>query len=52
MITRAEGNAYYAEELLAASCAGSELPPRLADLLLARTERLSRRASRCCGPPP
>ncbi|HTS96588.1 MAG TPA: AAA family ATPase [Streptosporangiaceae bacterium] len=41
VITRAEGNAYYAEELLAASCAGSELPPRLADLLLARTERLS-----------
>jgi DNA-binding CsgD family transcriptional regulator/tetratricopeptide (TPR) repeat protein len=41
LITRAEGNAYYAEELLAASCAGGELPPRLADLLLARTERLS-----------
>jgi DNA-binding CsgD family transcriptional regulator len=41
LITRAEGNAYYAEELLAASCAGSELPAGLADLLLARTERLS-----------
>jgi DNA-binding CsgD family transcriptional regulator len=41
LITRAEGNAYYAEELLAAQCAGGELPPRLADLLLARTERLS-----------
>jgi len=41
VITRAEGNAYYAEELLAASCAGSALPARLADLLLARTERLS-----------
>lgn len=41
MITRAEGNAYYAEELLAASSAGSELPAGLADLLLARMERLS-----------
>jgi DNA-binding CsgD family transcriptional regulator len=41
LITRAEGNPYYAEELLAASCAGSELPAGLADLLLARTERLS-----------
>jgi len=41
LITRAEGNAYYAEELLAASSAGGELPTRLADLLLARTERLS-----------
>jgi DNA-binding CsgD family transcriptional regulator len=41
LITRAEGNAYYAEELLAASCDGSELPAGLADLLLARAERLS-----------
>jgi len=41
MITRAEGNAYYAEELLAASSAGSKLPAGLADLLLARMERLS-----------
>jgi DNA-binding NarL/FixJ family response regulator len=41
LITRAEGNAYYAEELLAAASAGGELPTRLADLLLARTERLS-----------
>jgi DNA-binding CsgD family transcriptional regulator len=41
MITRAEGNAYYAEELLAASSAGAELPAGLADLLLARMERLS-----------
>jgi DNA-binding CsgD family transcriptional regulator len=40
VITRAEGNAYYAEELIAAACIG-ELPARLADLLLARTERLS-----------
>ena len=44
MITRAEGNAYYAEELLAASSAGSQLPAGLADLLLARMERLSRPA--------
>jgi DNA-binding CsgD family transcriptional regulator len=41
MIIRAEGNAYYAEELLAAAAAGSELPAGLADLLLARTEKLS-----------
>ena len=41
MITRAEGNAYYAEELLAASSAGTDLPAGLADLLLARMERLS-----------
>jgi tetratricopeptide (TPR) repeat protein len=41
LISRAEGNAYYAEELLAASAAGSELPAGLADLLVARTERTS-----------
>ncbi len=41
MISRAEGNAYYAEELLAESSAGSQLPAGLADLLLARMERLS-----------
>jgi DNA-binding CsgD family transcriptional regulator/tetratricopeptide (TPR) repeat protein len=53
LIRRAEGNAYYAEELLAAASrpgrlaagtsggAGPELPAGLADLLLARTERLS-----------
>ena len=41
MITRAEGNAYYAEELLAASSAGTQLPAGLADLLVARMERLS-----------
>jgi DNA-binding CsgD family transcriptional regulator len=41
MIMRAEGNAYYAEELLAAASAGSHLPAGLADLLLARMERLS-----------
>jgi DNA-binding CsgD family transcriptional regulator len=41
MIARAEGNAYYAEELLAAASAGRDLPAGLADLLLARMERLS-----------
>ena len=41
MITRAEGNTYYAEELLAASSAGTALPAGLADLLVARMERLS-----------
>src|SRR5260221_6088591 len=41
MITRAEGNAYYAEELLEASSAGSQLPAGLADLLLARMEQPS-----------
>jgi predicted ATPase/DNA-binding CsgD family transcriptional regulator len=44
MIMRAEGNAYYAEELLAAASAGSHLPAGLADLLLARMERLSANA--------
>jgi DNA-binding CsgD family transcriptional regulator len=37
VIERAEGNAYFAEELLATSSAGSELPAGLADLLVART---------------
>ncbi len=41
IITRAEGNAYYAEELLAASSVGGELPAGLAGLLLARVERLT-----------
>jgi DNA-binding CsgD family transcriptional regulator len=41
VIRRAEGNAYFAEELLATSSAGSELPAGLADLLLARTADLS-----------
>jgi predicted ATPase/DNA-binding NarL/FixJ family response regulator len=44
MITRAEGNAYYAEELLAAASDGSHLPTALNDLLLARVERLSTEA--------
>jgi DNA-binding NarL/FixJ family response regulator len=46
IVARAEGNAYYAEELLAASVSGdraehSVLPAGLADLLLSRVERLS-----------
>src|ERR671922_152803 len=41
IIRRAEGNAYYAEELLAASACGSDLPAGLAELLLARLQRLS-----------
>jgi DNA-binding CsgD family transcriptional regulator len=41
VIERAEGNAYFAEELLAASSAGNELPTGLADLLVARTVDLS-----------
>ena len=44
VISRAEGNAYFAEELLATSSAGSELPMGLADLLLARTVALSQGA--------
>ncbi len=35
IIRRAEGNTYYAEELLAASACGSDLPAGLAELLLA-----------------
>jgi len=41
VVRRAEGNAYFAEELLATSSAGGELPVGLADLLLARTVDLS-----------
>jgi predicted ATPase len=41
VIERAEGNAYYAEELLVATTSGHELPARLADLLVARTVELS-----------
>ncbi|MEP7022820.1 MAG: AAA family ATPase [Actinomycetota bacterium] len=44
IIRRAEGNAYYGEELLAASACGSELPAGIAGLLLARVERLSPQA--------
>jgi DNA-binding CsgD family transcriptional regulator len=50
IVTRAEGNAYYAEELLAVSAddpAGQEaLPAGLAALLMSRVERLSDAAQR------
>src|SRR5580692_5847380 len=42
LVERAEGNAYYAEELLtASSCAEGTLPSGLAALLLSRVERVS-----------
>jgi predicted ATPase len=41
IVTRAEGNPYYGEELLAAGCAQSVLPTGLAALLLGRIERVS-----------
>jgi DNA-binding CsgD family transcriptional regulator len=44
VIERAEGNPYFAEELLATSSAGGELPSGLADLLVARTFGLSEEA--------
>lgn len=40
ILTRAEGNAFYAEELLDAGLAGGALPVDLADLLLVRVDRL------------
>ncbi|HEX5298278.1 MAG TPA: AAA family ATPase, partial [Streptosporangiaceae bacterium] len=51
IVTRAEGNAYYAEELLAAWVNGDQaerqsLPAGLAALLLSRVERLSDEAQR------
>ncbi len=41
LISRAEGNTYYAEELLAASSSGRTLPTGLADLLVSRLAGLS-----------
>jgi len=41
VVARAEGNAFYAEELLAAGLAGEALPLALADVLLARVEQLT-----------
>jgi predicted ATPase len=42
LVERAEGNAYYAEELLtASSCTDGTLPTGLAELLLSRVERVS-----------
>ncbi|WP_019634315.1 helix-turn-helix transcriptional regulator [Actinomadura atramentaria] len=43
---RSEGNAFYAAELHAAARDGDELPAALADLLLARVERLPEDAQR------
>ena len=40
VVARAEGNAFYAEELLAAGMAGESLPLGLTDVLLARVEQL------------
>ncbi|MGY1812907.1 helix-turn-helix transcriptional regulator [Blastococcus sp. SYSU D00820] len=41
VVARAEGNAFYAEELLAAGLAGETLPLGLTDVLLTRVEQLS-----------
>jgi DNA-binding CsgD family transcriptional regulator len=41
VVARAEGNAFYAEELLAAGLAGEVLPLGLTDVLLARVEQLT-----------
>ncbi len=41
VVARAEGNAFYAEELLAAGLEGETLPLGLTDVLLARVELLS-----------
>ena len=41
IMARAEGNTYYAEELLSAAADGEALPAGLAALLLGRVERLS-----------
>jgi DNA-binding CsgD family transcriptional regulator len=47
LVERAEGNAYYAEELLtASSCTEGTLPTGLAELLLSRVERVSEAAQR------
>lgn len=47
---RSEGNAFYAEELFAASSApGGAIPTALADLLMARVEALSPVAQRVAG---
>jgi DNA-binding CsgD family transcriptional regulator/tetratricopeptide (TPR) repeat protein len=41
VVARAEGNAFYAEELVAAGRAGEVLPGGLSDVLLARVEQVS-----------
>jgi DNA-binding CsgD family transcriptional regulator len=44
IVERADGNPYYAEELLAAACDAGPLPSGLAALLLSRVERVSESA--------
>ncbi|WP_029430970.1 AAA family ATPase [Blastococcus sp. URHD0036] len=44
VVARAEGNAFYAQELVAAGLAGEGLPLGLADVLLARVEQLGQAA--------
>ncbi len=46
VVARAEGNAFYAEELLAAGLAGQTLSWGLTDVLLARVEQLGNAAQR------
>ncbi|MGY1634952.1 AAA family ATPase [Geodermatophilus sp. SYSU D01186] len=46
VVARAEGNAFYAEELTAAGLAGETLPLALTDVLLARVEQLGEAAQR------
>ena len=41
VVARAEGNAFYAEELLAAGLHGEDLPLGLSDVLLARVEQVT-----------
>jgi DNA-binding CsgD family transcriptional regulator len=41
LLARSEGNPFYVEELMAAGGAGQGLPATLADVILARVERLS-----------
>jgi AAA ATPase domain len=46
ILTRSEGNPFFAEELLAARREGTRLPPALRDLLLARVDALPEPAQR------
>jgi DNA-binding CsgD family transcriptional regulator/tetratricopeptide (TPR) repeat protein len=46
VVARAEGNAFYAEELLAAGLQGESLPMALTDVLLTRVEQSSAAAQR------
>ncbi|MFX4273528.1 helix-turn-helix transcriptional regulator [Propionibacteriaceae bacterium Y1685] len=49
IIRRAEGNAFFVEELLDAAQDGESLPPTLADLLLVRLDRLDEAARTVVG---